>query len=84
MEPLQQMNIAISDDLKKLVIARLNLIPNNVTISIGADGEFTRNKLIENVKKENTVGREIVHSQLEFIKALSTGKFLDEIILKSN
>lgn len=73
----------ISKELKELVIARLNLIPDNVTVSVGADGEFTRTELIQKVKEEDTVGQEIVRSQLEFLRALGTGKFLDELTLES-
>lgn len=84
-EAIQQASEAISEELKDVVIARLNLIPNNVTMSVGVDGadkEFTREELIESVKQENTVGLEVIRSQFEFLKALSTGRLLDDLLLE--
>lgn len=82
MSEADQQPIEISKELKELVIARLNLIPNDVTISVGADGEFTRKELIERVKQEDTVGQEVVRSQLEFLKALTSGKLLEDLNLE--
>ncbi len=79
MSGVTKSNEPISVELKELVIARLLSIPNNVTISVGDEGDFTRAEIIERVKREDTVGREVVRSQLEFLRALSTGRLLDEL-----
>ena len=76
---IPELNEPIASDLKELVIARLRLIPDNVKMSVGSDGEFSRNELIESVRQENKMGHEIVRSQLEFLRALATGSLLDEL-----
>ena len=78
-EDTKQFSEPISEELKMLVIARLNLIPNNVKVSVGADGEFTRAELIQRVEQGDRVGLEIIQSQLEFLRALGSGKLLDEL-----
>ena len=76
----QQIENQIPEELKKIVVARLNLIPNDVKISVGADGEFTREELIKKVETGDRVGNQIARSQLEFLQALSEGRLIDDLI----
>jgi len=70
----------ISEDIKELVIARLDVLPADKKISIGSYGEFTKSELIEKVKKEDEVGREVIELELTFLRALKEGKLLEEVI----
>ena len=70
----------ISEDLKKLVIARLDVLPSDKKISIGSIGEFTKNELIEHVKEEDEIGKKAVEVELTFLKALKEGSLLEEVI----
>jgi len=63
----------VPEDVKELVIVRLESLPSNKKISIGSHGEFTRDQLIERVKKEDEVGRKIIEIELEFLRALKEG-----------
>ncbi|GEM_PF-2271774 len=78
-----QIEQQIPEALKQIVIARLNLIPNDVKISVGAEGEFTRDELIERVEQDDRVGRQVAQSQLEFLRALGRGQLLDEMTTNS-
>ncbi|MFH1246395.1 MAG: hypothetical protein V1489_01285 [Candidatus Liptonbacteria bacterium] len=69
----------VSEELKQLVIARLDMIPNHVRVSVGSEGDFTRAELIARVQSEDSVGREVMRSQLEFLRAMSGGRLLDEV-----
>jgi len=69
----------ISEDLKELVIARLEVMPPTYKLSIGNEGTFTTTQLIERVKKGDEIGNEIVRMQLNFIKALTTGKLIETL-----
>ena len=69
----------ISDDVKELVIARLGIMPSTYKLSIGSEGSFTRNQLIEHVKAEDKIGNQIARMQLNFIKALTTGKLIETL-----
>ncbi len=60
----------ISEDIKNLVIARLETIPSNVEISIGGEGSFTIKDLIERVKKQDNIGKKITEMQLAYLRSL--------------
>ncbi len=66
----------IGEDLKELVIFRVETLPLNKKISIGSYGEFNRDELIMHVKKEDEIGKKIVKIELEFLKALKKGKIV--------
>ena len=63
----------LSDDIKKLVIARLEVLPPDRKISIGSAGDFTKEQLIERVKKGDEVGKKIAEIELEFLQAMKAG-----------
>lgn len=69
----------IPEDIKELVIHRLETLPSNKKISIGSQGGFSKEELIEHVRKEDTIGRKIVEVELEFLRALKEGKFYEEL-----
>jgi len=60
----------ISQDVINLVIARLETIPANVSVSIGGDGSYTIQQLIERIKKQDDVGKKMVAMQLAYIRSL--------------
>lgn len=59
-----------SQEIIDLVVARLETIPSNTKISIGGDGDFGINDLIERVKANDEIGKKIIKIQLEYIRAL--------------
>ena len=71
-----------SEEIKELVIARLDIMPSNYKLSIGGKGTFNKEDLIKHVKADDPIGNQIVKMQLHFIKALTTGKFIQ--ILNQN
>ena len=76
---MSEKNEKISEDVKELVIARLGIMPQSYKLSIGSEGTFTRNELIEHVMAEDKIGNEIARMQLNFIKALTTGKLIETL-----
>lgn len=69
----------IDEGIKELVIARLGIMPVGYKLSIGNDGTFTRNELIAQVKNDTMIGNQIAKMQLNFIKALTSGKLMDTL-----
>ncbi len=63
----------VDEDLKKLVIARLEVLSPDKKISIGSIGEFTKQQLIESVKNEDEIGKKMMQIELEFLQALKEG-----------
>ncbi len=62
-----------SEDIKELVIARLETLPPDKKISIGNYGEFTKEELIEHVKKNDPVGNKMIEIEMEFLRAIKEG-----------
>ena len=60
------------DDIKRIVLRRLQAIPPNVTFSVGEQGRFTRDQLISEVEKGTSVGKAAVEMQLNFIRKMTT------------
>lgn len=79
-ESKNNQNKEIGNDIKELVIARIDVLPPNVKVSIGAEGEFTKSELIERVKNGDVVGRKIIQVELSFLRALKDGILLEEIL----
>lgn len=72
--------IEINDQVKELVIARLEVLPEDTGISIGSAGEFSRDELIRSVREGNEIGRKIVEVELNYLQSLKdiTNEFLNE------
>ena len=67
------------EELKELVLARIDVMPSNYKLSIGNFGTFTKDELVEKVKSGDEAGKQIVRMQLNFIKALTTGKLIETL-----
>ncbi len=74
----------ISQGIRELVIARLEVLPEDRKISIGAEGEFSKNELIRHVEAGDEIGRQITELELEFLRGLAQGKILDEVVASSH
>jgi len=71
----------ISQDLKELVIARLDVLPPDKKVSIGSVGEFNKNELIEHVEKEDEIGQKVIELELTYLRALKEGTLLKELLV---
>ncbi len=67
----------ISEDVKKLVIFRLETLPADKKISIGSAGEFSKDELVMHVKSGDDIGKKIVEVELEFLRAIKEGAFYE-------
>jgi len=66
----------INEELKEIVVARLDTISPNKKISIGSSGEFRKDELIQHVRDGDEIGRKIVEIELEFLRAQKEGILL--------
>ena len=66
------------EEIRKLVIERLKTFPTGKRLSVGQEGTFTKEELISAVEEKNSLGKKITEIQLEYLRALGKGKFLDE------
>ena len=66
-----------TQEVKDLVIARLQTIPEGKDISIGSAGEFNKQQLIEHVERGDEIGRTVIQIEIEFLRDLKNGFFHD-------
>ena len=79
-EPKKEAKI-ISEDLKDLVIERLDVLPPDLAFFVGSEGkEFSKKELIESVKRGDEIGRQVVEMEMSFLKALKDGVLLEKIL----
>ncbi len=70
----------ISEEIKKLVIARIDArMPANIKMSIGSGGSLSKEEMMDHVKKGDEEGRQIVNMHMNFIKAVTNGEFIKEL-----
>lgn len=66
-------------ELKKLVLARIDIMPPNFKLSIGNKGTFNKEQLIEHINEGDETGSCIIDMQVRFIKALTNGRFIEAL-----
>jgi hypothetical protein len=59
-----------SEDIRKLVVARLKTISRKTSFSIGDDGDFSVEDLITRIEEGDDVGNKIIEMQLDYIRNL--------------
>lgn len=65
----QTKNLLKDDEIRKLVTARLSVLSADTMISIGSDGSFTRDELIQRVEKGDEIGNKIAQIELEWLRS---------------
>lgn len=66
------------EDIKELVIARLQTLPEGKEISIGSAGEFTKEELIRHVQKGDAIGQKITDVEMNFLRTLKEGLLYEQ------
>jgi hypothetical protein len=78
------MNTDTEKEIIDLVVARLQNLPSNKEISIGSSGEFTKDELIEHVKKDDGVGKKMVAIEIDFLRSMKEGIFYEQHSINNN
>lgn len=71
-------NNKIDEEVKKIVIARLEVFPADKKISIGSTGELTKQEMINNVEKGTDIGKKIIEVQLNYLRSLKEAPFYEQ------
>lgn len=68
----------MTDDLKDLVITRIKAqMPDNLRLCIGSEeGGLNTNQMIDHIKKGDNIGKQIVQSHLNFLRAQASGQLI--------
>ena len=67
----------MNDDIKELVIARLQTLPDDVSVSMGAEGEYSKEQIIEHVEQGDEIGNKMVEIEMNFLRSLKEGKLYE-------
>lgn len=67
-----------------LVVARLQNLPSSKEISIGSSGEFTKDQLIEHVKKNDEIGKKMIAIEMDFLRSMKEGIFCEQYSASNN
>lgn len=62
----------LADQLRELVLERLKRLPEDMEMSIG-DMDYSKKDLLSHVTDGDTVGKEVVEMQIEFLQDLASG-----------
>lgn len=65
-------------EITQLVIERIRTLSPGRKISIGSEGMFTKEELIDHVRKGDKIGEKIVKVQISFLQSLKKGVLFDE------
>ncbi len=65
--------MGFEEDIKKIVLARLEMLPPDKKMSIGSAGEFSRDELIAKVKEGDPIGKKIMEIEMQFLRSLKQG-----------
>lgn len=68
-----QLGSVTDKEIRELVVARLRSFPSGKKISIGSDGEFSKEELIKSVEADNEIGKKITNIQLNYLRFLKEG-----------
>lgn len=66
-------NVLLDEEIRKLVIARLSVLSPDTNISIGSEGNFTRDQLLESVEKGDKIGKKLAEVEMEWLRSLKKG-----------
>ena len=68
-KPSSKSNSRPDDEVRRLVVARLSTLSSDMSISLGGDGNFSRDDLIRHVEQGDEIGRALEEMQLEWLRS---------------
>ena len=69
----------MENEIKELVIARLQTLSEDTSVSVGDQGEYSKDQLIEHVQKGDEVGETIMDIEMNFLRRLKEGILYEEV-----
>lgn len=68
----RDLNKKQKEELKKIALARAQVMPKNLNVSIGSQ-TMNKSELIRHINKEDKIGENLILIELEFLRALASG-----------
>ncbi len=73
----------LEQEIKELVIARLDTLPDGVGVSVGSDGDYSKKDLIQHVELGDEIGKKIIEVEMHFLRALKSGALYESSYLSN-
>lgn len=70
---IDKKDILSDEGIRKLVVARLSVLSQDTIISLGSEGSFTRDQLVEKVEKGDKIGEKLAEIQMEWLRSFKEG-----------
>ena len=65
------------EQIRELVLSRLSTLSSDTVKSIGNEGTYTKDQLIEHVEAGDAIGKVIQNVEIEWLRALKEGIIAD-------
>ncbi len=62
-------NLLSNKEVRKLVLARLSVLSSDTVISLGSEGSFNRDELVQKVREGDKVGEKLAEMQMEWLQS---------------
>jgi len=62
-----------NNEIKNLVITRLETLPSDAVVSLGSNSEFTKDQIIESVRNGDENGKKMIEIEMTFLQGLKDG-----------
>lgn len=72
-ENIKIVAIDTNEEIRKLVLARLKMRSSETMTSIGDEGVFTRDQLIDHVQAGDKIGKTVQEIEMKWLSALKNG-----------
>ena len=66
-------NLLSDKEVRKLVLARLSVLSSDTVISLGSEGSFNRDELVQKVQEGDRVGEKLAEIQMEWLQSFKEG-----------
>jgi len=64
-----QKDLLNDEEIRKIVTARLKVLSPDTMISIGSDGSFSKDELIQRVEAKDDIGNKIAQIEIEWLRS---------------
>jgi hypothetical protein len=74
------MTFVVSQKERELVLMRMEVVPPDVVFSSGNPMvKFTRDEVMEHIRKGDDIGNEFVQIEMEFLRAIKSGELMKSL-----
>lgn len=67
---IENLDKATKQEVIDLVVARLKTMPSSASLSIGGQGDFSIDELVNDVEQINDIGLSVIQTQLDYLRSL--------------